>query len=1077
MRKYCTSYIFILLLSLCMVGCADDNLIPEHGSLGKDKTWVKLDFGHQSFEQIEISTRSTLDGEAESQVQDLYVLIFVDEKCVYNKHFGADLKVGNQGDVTDAAENNTKECWWVQNGEHTQGSICMNTPTFTNGEIYLVANANAYTVNISPEKLGTIRTKADLNELTSVLNGNVLTRYGYFPMIAELENINISSTGISQTDNTSGSIVAQLNRLDAKVRVNVMAAAGAESYYGPESENIIVKVKSFTPVSWQVMNVPKGSFIKENDGGQDDVTGYFNSTPTTFEVSTETTYEGEPTTNHSFSFYMLENRHTATGVGNYHQRDERKKVGGVYAYPLPENEDDEKDIWEYAPENATYLILKGYLAMEHTGTGVQEVGADVTYYIHLGDFAADVNNFSIERNTHYTYNVTIKGVRNIELEVTANVENQSGATGIIYATEDIIKQLDSHYEQFSAFIDISGLNENAMSWYVSTPFGKEGSPKLNDNIDQTDNGYAAALREYDYQWVWFMVNPLNEDGVYDRRNQWYPGDQYRTGGSGDETKLVDFGDEKHLMNVDEFVKYLREQKEIYESGGTNHIFKENGVAVTIFVDEYYYEKHPLTGENPTELWKQFVNQPTRLMHVLSASNKSTDGESGITAGLITIRQKSIQSPYNIHKSNLITAWGCETVDEFKDSQLWFYRTDELNDKSESLSFDVNQNNTSQENGRYNTACMLGLLNGTTWNSPEENWKIYADYVRENDYKPTAGRYNDLYTGFLQEGNETLLSSVMLRNRDKNGNKTIEPDEMRWYIASIKQLYGIYIGGLGLNTETQLYTREMTHKTGAVTTGPYAPAAEDAVAPNWWQTHIVSSTKRQKYPTILWAEEALSISDYRQDVGWGMMGPYQIRCVRNLGMENADITREQDYPEALILYQVKDADGNVIDEDNVTSSSIYEFDLTNMNEASLRTSPTVLELWPSDEFGYNSRPYIKFATSGKTVTIATGTGQDVNGHYTPLRNYLEGKTSSSAYTDESKAADYRVPNIREAAIMNIYCKSNWWNNKQTMVGTYSYRSSLGELYNYKNLTWAFGSNYASTSANWNQSLFIFPVKDL
>ena len=1075
MTKYWTPYMLIFLLALCVVGCADEDLVSSQGSVGKDKTWVKLGFGHQAFEQIVINSRSTLDGVVESQVQDLYALIFVGNQCIYNHYFGSDSKENTQNAVIQAAANKTKECWWVQNSEDTYGTLSMNTPTFTNGEIYLIANANAYTVNISPEKLGTIRTKQDLEALTSVLNGDVLTRYGYFPMVAKLEGMNFSSTGVTQTGNT-GNIVAQLERLDAKVKVNVMAATGAESLYGPESDNNKVKVKSFTPVSWQVMNVPKGSFIISNEGNQDDITGYFNSVPTTFEESTATTYGSEATTRHSFSFYMLENRYSSTGVANYHQRDERKKVGGVYAYPLPEEEDDEKDIWKYAPENATYLILKGYLAMEHEGTGAQEVGADVTYYIHLGDFASNLNDFSIERNTCYTYHVTIKGVRNIELEVTANVEHQSGATGTIYATQDIIKQFDAHYDQFATFIDISGLNENAMSWYVGTPFGKEGSPKLNDNIEQGNAGYDAALQEYDYRWVWFMVNPI-VNGVYDRRNQWYPGDQNRTGG----TAGKQLGDQNHLMNVDEFVQYMREQKIAYEAGREN-IFKENGVAVTIFVDEYYYEQHPLTGESSTTLWKQFVNKPTRMMQVLSASNKSADGESSITGGLITIRQKSIQTPYNINKAGLDTAWGCETVDEFKDSQLWLYSPNETNNRNSDLpnTITVYTNNTSPENGRYNTACMLGLINGTAWNSTEKNWETYANYERVNDYKPTEGRYNGFYTGFLKEGNETLLSSILLRNRDKNGNRRIDAEEMRWYIASIKQLYGIYIGGLGLNTETQLYTREMAYQTGRIEAGPYAPdpAVANAVAPNLWQRHIISSTKRQKYPAILWAEQALSISDYRQDIGWGEMGPYQIRCVRNLGMDHADaseIVNEANYPDALILYKVKDANGNEIDENDATSSSIYEFDLTNINEASLRSPATVLELWPSDEFGFNSRPYKGFVTCKDQVTIlqATGDGTSINSQYIELRKYLEGQTSTSRYKD-GRIEGYRVPNLREAAIMNIYCKNTWWNNKQTMVGSYSYRSTLDNNYN---LSWAFADNYASTANHYGRSIYIFPVKDM
>ena len=136
MTKYWTPYMLIFLLALCVVGCADEDFVSSQGTVGKDKTWVKLGFGHQAFEQIVINSRSTLDGVVESQVQDLYALIFVGNQCIYNHHFGTDSKETTQDAVIQAAANKTKECWWVQNSEDTYGTLSMNTPTFTNGEIY-----------------------------------------------------------------------------------------------------------------------------------------------------------------------------------------------------------------------------------------------------------------------------------------------------------------------------------------------------------------------------------------------------------------------------------------------------------------------------------------------------------------------------------------------------------------------------------------------------------------------------------------------------------------------------------------------------------------------------------------------------------------------------------------------------------------------------------------------------------------------------------------------------------------------------------------------------------------------------
>ena len=1089
MTKLWIQYISLLLVALLCCTCTEEELyVVEKGRLNDGDAWIQLDFGHKNYDKVVVNTRSTLGDVAESRVLDMYALIFVNDRCVYNHYFGNDeeVKKATEAEVREAVANRTNECWYVMNRtsstntssdnltDDTHGVLCMKTPSFENGELYLIANANAYTVNISPEKLGTIRTKQDLQALTATLNGEVTTRYGYFPMVAEVKNVTVTSTGISQTINgqTTNNITAELNRLDAKIDVHVKAATGNVSQY----QDMDIKVKDFTPESWQIMNVPKGSFIVENEGNNDDITGYFNTQKLSFEKSLPDTYGTEATLNHSFSFYMLENRHvvpsTATGenIGNgrytnsYHLRDLRKKnPDGTYMFELPQEEDDVKNIWEFAPENATYLILKGYLAMENSDNieaGAHEVGADVTYYIHLGDFNssssydfAALNNYSIERNTHYTYNITIKGVHSIELEVTTNNERQPGAAGNIYATQETIKMFDAHYEQFTTFVDVESFDSQTMSWYVRTPFGVEGSPKLNENLDPEDEGYDTNLSNYDYKWVWFMVNPLNANGTYNTKSQWYPGDQYRTGGT--ENKML--GDENHLMNVDEFVRYMKEQKRKYENGESN-LFRSNGtqtgVALTIFVDENYYEQHPIDGSTSTDLWKQFVNQPNRLLHLLSGSRRSSDKESSMTQNIITIRQRSIQTPYSIKKTGLQTAWGTEAVDETEENQLWFYQ-------NETTTNNGDQGNSSTDNGLSNTIRLLGLVTNNNFTSHTNNWKTFLEY---ENYNETTGPVSILNNNY-----KSLLYATLLRNRDNNGDKRIDAKEMKWYIASLGQLTGIFIGEHGFfNKETYLYSEEKGYLEGTFTSGNYAGYHK-------WRSHVISSTKNSSNkPVVVWAEEGFATSGYRDEQGWGdaskYNSPFSIRCLRNLGMHYTTeseaataIVNAETRPVDLIDYRIEDTNGNLLT--NATANSIYVFDLSNVNENSLRPIASQVELEATNEFDEMARPY-KYFKTGSFCTLEIDETYNGDNH-----NYLDLKLG---YLDAGKSPcneGYRVPIVREGAIMNLYGSREWWNGNYTMVASYYSNGSVGPYNDMGNgkdqsstgvikYSWIFGYEFAT-----------------
>lgn len=1044
-------YIFAAIIMLATISCSEKEEF-EQGLLGTEETWVTLDFGHKEFNDIEITTRATVGEIAESRVLDLYALLFVNDKCIYNQHFGSEIKKETQAEVTQAADDGTEECWWVQNRttttntgsdnttNDTHGTICMKMPTVSNGELYLIANANAYTVNISPELLGSIKTKADLESITAKMGTATMTRYGYFPMVAKTTNINVTKDAIKQG---TANVTAELIRLDAKIDVNVTAAINATS----EFNGVQIKVVDFKPLSWEIRNVPDGAYIIE---GTDQYSSYFNSDPYNFESSTPTTLNGANTEKHSFSFYMLENKHTAT-TPNFHQRDKRKKnANGEYLYPLPETEEDEKDIWQYAPKDATYMIIKGTLMMQPSSPDniIKDVAADVTYYVHLGDFSNNKNNnYSIERNSHYTYNITLKGVSNIEVEVLNDTENQSGATGDIYATQEKIWYFDAHYEQLAQFFTTEDIDEDAMSWYVKTPFGIEGSPKINSGLDYHQNGYEDELKNYDYKWLWFMINPI-VDGKYDKRNQWYPGDQYK--GEAD-------GTEKRLMDTDDFVQYIREEKVKYLNGQEN-IFRQDengeyGIAFTVYVDEFYYDKHPIDGSMPDGFWKQFVNKTDRLFHLYRVNRQSDDKESSVTNAVITIRQRSIQTPYNIDKASLHDGWGCEVIDETANSGFFFYNPDEAYNTNASNFRDPVTQNNSKFNGLYNTAILWGVLNNVASPTFQEGvrWDKYLDYERENEHTNTAG----FKTYFLKDDYAVMRYAPMLRNRDSNGDRVIDASELKWYIASIDQLDGLYLGQLGLSPDAILYSAENSSRKGTVGDDDYLQYNEITQdhpfkSAHRWRNHVVSSTSTGGHPVTLWAEEGISVSNYA--TRHNKPAPYSIRCVRNLGIDQYSeaeariaLANKELYPTPLV---------RVIAPSSISKTAVYKFDLTNINSASKR-APTTLELEPSNEHDVNSRISDGFVT-GELIETGTYEGK--------LYNDLIGGNSPSPL-------DWRVPNVRECAIMSLYCPAAWWDGYITTCSFYS-NGKKGNNNQWGNgnddqcASWQFGANYISIGSHGN-----------
>ena len=481
------------------------------------------------------------------------------------------------------------------------------------------------------------------------------------------------------------------------------------------------------------------------------------------------------------------------------------------------------------------------------------------------------------------------------------------------------------------------------------------------------------------------------------------------------------------MTVPELCLFIKnEVKKYLDNNLTMCAFdndKDPKITLTVFVDEYYYDENPVTHEKRSDLWKWFVNQDDRKLHILCNSEKSKDMESSSTGSVVTIQQSSIQCVYNTDPSYtaLQTAWGVENRDEdegklnpvnedvvVKDQTLRkrvlspYWSTYPEPHGTDKTGGNVEKRfNNKDYNGLYNSCKEWGLSPADETATFNEGvlWSEFMNYEVNNSIPQLLDKY------------KYMRYACMNRNRDNNGNGKIDRDEVRWYLASIKQLVGLYVGDGLLNNKTKLYNKS------AVEQG--LPNEED------WQQHIVSSTNfngNSNDPTIIWAEEGISTSYFYHNWMPDIKGS-EIRCVRNLGYigdksdESYPIDKE---PADYIKAEKKSDEG-------------YVFTCTHLNELALRYY-TSSELIFASERSQENNLYKKFEMA-PDKSDCSAAYKDKPGDISYFEWYnakvTEGIVSGKGhpYCPEG----YRTPSQIEAAIMRYYVEG--WGDSKTMTRTY------------------------------------------
>lgn len=928
-----------------------------------------------------VVTRAAQDEDLENRVNNAYLLIF-DEAG--NKIGG---RYCTQGDGMNQVSDST-------------GTLETNAISQNRARIVGIANLNdgstSTAYDLTPAMLDAITTYDQLCSLQMKLSERSVQRGSTFIMtgVAIDKTDENNSEWVQIPGSESGKV--QLNcrlrfeRTDAKVKF-VVTTNKKESFW----ENF-----SFQPKEWRVCKVPAQALvIRDAKGGDADGEGteYFSSRAVNFEEITRdpltASYQGG-----SFVFYMPENKKSpkmniseqGTEAEQYALRDKQDKNEPAEGDELVLGQEVVNGEFTYANENSTYVEMTGTLSYEYTRPNDGQryyVEADVRYVIHLGYASGDPNDYDTDRNCNYTYTVTVRGINDIEVEVTADPQGpgevRPGAEGDVIYSRAGVYEFDAHYDRRLITINLSDIPDgqtdpdaaNGVTWGVRTPFSN-GIYDLNapDNLSGIE----------DYKWVKFAIN--SDYGVANDKFVKYPGDQNyddprpeavndnQRPGTNEHGLYGEGWENARLLDVKQFVERINRMKKAGETGT---------VAVTVFIDEYVYYRDPVTYTEDLSLWKYSVDQPDRMMYLFivpGESKYSPDGESLVINSVLTFRQKSLRTIYDVNNPDLTNGntidgrqglWGLESVME----------TGRLETGGNKIS-----NGSSRNNGRLNTLrCMLG----TNYNNNES---LHWSYVLNT---------SDHYA--MNRGYENALYACLMRNRDLNGDNIVQANEIRWYLASVNQLVDIYIGEYALDREAWLY--------------PENPADRDNET--YW--HYTTSTYNNGNPEVLWSEEGASLGSYgASQSSNGSL--YAYRCVRNLG-----ITLDNPDTEPLPLYTCTE-----------TTNGEYLIDVTRLTPNSRRENFEPGYLPEHTDIQISNLPYAKFQVQGAGSDIPAPKYEIE--YYGPWDYGLEFTNEQTweeclQYEDGGRlTAGYRLPNQRELLIMlNIlpdkawrsYQESNWY----------------------------------------------------
>ena len=1031
-------YIVLLTLLFVAVSCTRDMFVVSEEPLQPGvPTMLTIPFGAREMLDVNVGTKADAGIVNESYIHDIYVLLFDKDdtdatgspRKIYGRYFNYDHRRESLAELNSRPN----ECWYVENKDlggtisQTRGAVKISTVTCSNVIVVLLANVlNEVMEMDSDDEIARLDSVADLQDLQNMsvkLEQDVVNRKDLFLMMGTLGYDD--GRTVNTADMHWNKPVDSDSEYDPDYRVTLRTVNAKVKFRIKVNP---LYVRDVTPVYWQVCSTPNSCYLftDSHGGAAPDDIRYFDSQQYYFEGSDTDPDTGE--TYYTFCFYMLENRLSPTrAASSYYQRELQNKLdsgqGGYSGPTSPEFGDRfvNNGDWTYANPNSTYVKFNMVLSL--TDQGIANLNSDdpsgmsigeamtsnAVFTVHLGNFVSsgkpdlsnEFNDYNTERGTSYIYTVTINNTKSIYSEVALDQEVQAGQEGFLLLTNSEIVKADAHYENYSMeFTYRPDLEQDKFSWYVRTPFS-EGGPIITEDPPQSGH-YKYDVGKLDYLWVKFSVNKI-VDGTYTKNRHSYPGNSHyhpdwEVGQTVNDHDGQGDKEVPDLLDINQLVQYIFSETSKEKAHQTSAFISDDGIKtpvirVTAFIDEYYYEEHPITGQVDRDLWRRFVNASPREMHVLSDAQYSRDRQSNVIFSSHSIIQESIQTIYNIYAADLHSLWGTEHKDETREKGGGWSYWPRNSPIGNGTGYDGRAGNynteTGKENGRLNSAYIWGLYSTNNENGTDRTnmrWDTFIDNEVNNDVPELKPDYYG------------MAWSCMTRNRDNNGNGVIDRDEVRWYLAAGNQLIGMWVGNEALSRDTRLYNP----------------------AENQWRAHIVSSTDKR----VLWSEEGGGATPYTWDFDWA--GGYHVwhnideatlgesvRCLRNVGTYD-DGGTIKDISSAPYSQQV---DKYFTLTDNGDDSYTFHFD--RLNPKSLRELAEG-ELPFHDQFNAYNRVYLEMTTQKRSDNV----GETPEDAFSYDLKRLNEDVTSKGYNPYCPPG-YRFPNHTEMTLMSMYLPADYF----------------------------------------------------
>lgn len=698
-----------------------------------------------------------------------------------------------------------------------------NIPTST-GEVYIYAIANARTSQY----------KVTDNAILDIDESNLshLTRTTFLSATCtrQLGSINPADnrfvmSGFANNGNPV-TIARKAGTTEAEITSPTDEDAKRVKLYKILSKNkITVKTGNgvtFKPEYMEIHNVPQVYGLMRGN----------NVAPSGFE-----TFDRIIWSENSYQCYLPANVQTATASPTSFNDREKNTY-----------DDTGKKTFVNAPANATYVVIHGkYQGGDYAG--------DLSYTVHLGDFSKHPADFSVAANSNYEYTLTIKGVNNFIAESRKEAgADDPGSEGVVIFKGTDILEVDCHYEarvmKFSmselnqiinvdhygyilkiqtAFCEtISMIVDGNGNIYDAAEFKTQSNPTVLTTVGAdgmpVDASRILISGDADFDWVRFVKNTGYYSSSYTPLQK--PG--CKVSSSHAISDVCAYPGRANTQTIFEFLRDLykagKEQSESYFNATGQSVY------VTCFVDENYYQD---------KNWTEYVNKSEpRRMYFANELFVSADGQSSFARAKYVVSQKSIWTFYELDPAK--KPFGLEFVSEEK-------------------------------------AQGKNIANGT--NSRQEYWNGRASAIRNN----SGNKFYDNSTKSAKGTQDLYLSAYracMSRNRDEDGDGTIDENEIKWYLASVDQYKGIWAGEEALNTDMRLF--KATESEWAALKKAFGNGDDSKLSPWHYFTCSPANT--------FWAEEGCATGTD----GSATM----VRCIRTLeskanGLGEADKYYEYD----------------------------------------------------------------------------------------------------------------------------------------------------------------------------------------